>query len=354
MAVYEFVAYQGSSALGVISALDRKLDLYLDRPSYIQFKVNGLHPTALFVEELSTDVVVFRDREKIGRFVMTSVRDEIDATSHYVTVNAVDYRGRLARRIIKTQQTFSAQPDVDIAWSVINTAQGETNGDMGITRGVYPAGVNLTGGFAPGVNAEEAIDILANIDDGFDWDIDADLQFNIYRPRGESKQRVIDYGGLENTASRNFAVERFANVVRVSGDDTITPVVEGTGSADLGRWETEVGYPAVDSQTLLDGLAIDALARAGEDAYAYSVTIRDSEGVQRWNGPSDIGLGDTVRLVLKSGRLDINELKRVTEIHLDVDDDGGEEVTFTLDGVEVTFSERIQQVLDRLKDLERR
>lgn len=353
MAVYEFVAYQGSSALGVISALDRKLDLYLDRPSSLQFKVNGLHPTAEFVEELSTDVVVFRDREKIGRFVMTSVRDEIDATSHYVTVNAFDYRGRLSRRIIKTQQTFTAEDDVDIAWNVINTAQSDTNGGMGITRGVYPAGVSLTGGFAPGVRLDEAIDILADIDDGFDWDIDADLRFNIYRPRGETRQRVIDYGGLEKTASRNFAVERFANVVRVSGDSTVTPVVEGTGSSSVGRWETEVGYPAVNNQTLLDGLAIDALASAGEDAYAYSVVIRDTDGIQRWGGPSDIGLGDTVRLVLRSGRLDINELKRVTEIHLGVDDDGGEEVTFVLDGIEPTFAQRIQRVLDRLKDLER-
>lgn len=353
MAVYEFVAYQGSQPLGELAALDKRMDLYLDRPSTLAFKVNGRHPTATFLSELATDVLVYRDRVKVARFVVTALRDEIDASSHYVSVSCFDYRARLARRIIKSQKTFSAEDDVDIAWEVIDTAQTETNGSMGITRGVYPAGVSLTGGFASGVKVDEAIDILANIDDGFDWDIDADLKFNIYRPRGETKQRILDFGGLDKEASRSFAVERFANVVRVSGDGSVTPVVEGSGDSAVGRWESEVGYPAVNNQALLDGLAVDALASASDDAYAYSMTLRDSDGVQVWGGPSDINLGDTVRLVIKSGRLDVNELKRVTEIHVAADEDGGESVTFTLEGIDPTFSQRIQRVLRRLDDLER-
>lgn len=353
MAFYEFVAYQGSSALGELTALDKRIDLFLDRPSTIQFKVNGLHPTATFLEELATDVLVYRDRVKVGRFVITGLRDEIDSSSHYVTVNCFDYRARLARRFIKTQQTFTSEDDVDIAWDVIDTAQSETNGGMGITRGVYPSGVSLTGGFASGVKLDEAINILAGIDDGFDWDIDADLKFNIYRPRGTTKQRILDFGGLDKQAARTFAVERFANVVRVSGDSTVNPVVEGTGDASVGRWEAEVGYQAVNNQSLLDGLAVDALSRAADDAYAYQMTLRDSEGVQVWGGTSDIGLGDTVRMVIKSGRLDVNELKRVTEIHVVADEDGGEQVTFTLEGVEPTFAQRIQNVLRRLDELER-
>jgi len=353
MADYTLVAFQSGSALGEIDALDVRYDLYLDRPSTLQFKVNGKNPTAAFIDELATDVLVYRNREAIQRFIVTGLRDELDESSHYVTVNAFDYRARLARRFIKTQQTFSAEDDVDIAWDVIDTAQAETNGGMGITRGVYPPGVSLTGGFASGVKVDEAIDILANIDDGFDWEIDADLKFNIYRPRGTTKQRILDWGGLDKKASRTFAVERFANVVRVSGDDTVTPVVEGAGSSSVGRWESELGYSAVSNQTLLDGLAVDALSRAAEDAYAYQMTLRDSEGLQVWQGPTDIGLGDTLRLVIRSGRLNVNELKRVTEIHVVADESGGEQVTFTLEGVEPTFAQRIANVLRRLDELER-
>lgn len=353
MATYEFIAFRSGAAVGELAALEPRLDFYLNRPSTLQFKVNGRHPTAEFISELSTDVLVYRNREKIGRFVVTALRDDIDESAHYTTVNAFDYRVRLARRLIKSQQTFSAQPDVDIAWDVIDTFQGETNGNMGITRGVYPPGVNLTGGFAAGVRGDEAIDILANIDDGFDWDIDADLKFNIYRPRGTTKTRVLDFGGLDKAASRAFAVERFANVVRVSGDGSVTPVVEGTGDSSVGRWEAEVAYPQVSNQSLLDGLAIDALSRAGSDAYTYSMTLRDSDGIQVWGGPTDVGLGDSIRMVIRSGRLNVNEVKRVTEIHVVADDDGGEAVTFTLEGVDPTFSQRIQRVLRRLDELER-
>lgn len=353
MAVYEFVAYQGSSALGEIAALDVRIDLYLDRPSQLSFKVNGEHPSAEWLTELTNDVVVWRDGVKLARFVILSARDELDGERHWVNVGCGDYRARLEHRIVLTQQTFTAEDDVDIAWDLIDTAQGQTNGGMGITRGVYPAGVSLTGGVAPGVKVREAIDILSDIDDGFDWDIDADLRFNIYRSRGESRQRVLDYGGLVREAQRDFSVTRYANVVRTSGDDTTSPVIVGTGDASVGRWESVAGYPQVSDQLLLAGLAIDEQSRAADEAYAFSVTLRDAEGVQRWGGLGDIGLGDTIRIVMKSGRLDVNEVKRVLEIHVNVGADGAEAVTLTLEGREMTFAQRIDRILRRLDALER-
>jgi hypothetical protein len=352
MAEYRFVAVQGSSALGELSALDKRIDFRLDRPSTVGFRLNAESLLADTVNELSTDILVYRDGQKMARFALVSSRDAIDDSSHYIEFTGVDYRGRLESRLVLTTQTFTADDDVDIAWQAIDDAQALTNGGMGITRGVRPAGLPLTGEFPAGISVSGAIDLVANVDDGFDWDVDADLRFNIFRPRGTAKDRVLDYGGLVSQVDREFLFGDFANVIRASGDDTVASVTVGTGSAQLGRWESQVGFSNVNNSTLLTGLAVDALNRSGR-AVSYRVRLRSSEGIQRWGGMSDIGLGDSVRLVVKLNRLDVNEIQRVQEISVSVSDDGAEDVTFTLDGPRRTFSERIGDVYQRLSELER-
>jgi len=352
VAEYRFVAIQGTSALGELSALDKRMDFRLDRPSTVGFRLNAESLLADTVNELSTDVLVYRDGQKLARFALVSSRDTIDDSSHYIEFTGVDYRGRLESRLVLSPQTFTADDDVDIAWQAIVDAQAQTNGNMGISRGVFPSGLPLTGEFPAGLNVRAAIDLVANVDDGFDWDVDADLRFNIYRVRGSVKDRILDYGGLVSQVDREFLFADFANVIRASGDDTIASVTVGSGSPQVGRWETQVGFSQVANSTLLSGLAVDALNRA-ERAVSYRVRLRSSDGVQRWGGFGDIGLGDTVRLVVKLNRLDVNELQRVQEIAVSVSDDGAEDVAFTLDGPRRLFSERIADVYQRISELER-
>lgn len=353
MADYRFVAFNGSSAVGELAALDKRIEFRLEGPSMASFRINAAHPSARFFTELASDIVIYRDGLKLARTVVTSTRDIIDEDSHYIDVTSMDYRGRLAFRRVLSDQTFTAEDDVDIAWDAIDNAQAETNGNMGITRGVRPAGLALTGTFPAGISVAEAIDLVANVDDGFDWEIDADLQFNIYRTRGVVADRILDYGGLLTGVVREFAAVEFANSVRASGDDSIPSVIAGTGDATIGRWDKQVGFPQIDNSTLLTGLAIDELNRATDQAVTFGVRLRESEGIQRWGGFADIGLGDSVRLVVNSNRLNVNTLLRVREIDVTVSDDGAEEVTFTLGGPKRTFEQRINLVLQRLTELER-
>ena len=353
MAEYRLVAIKGGQFLGELSALDRRLELRLERPSMLAFRINAANPTAAFLTELETDIVVFRDGVKILRTVMTGARDVIDEDSHYIEVSAMDYRGRLAFRRVLSDQTFTAEDDVNIAWQAVVNAQAETNGDMGIVRGVFPAGITLTGTFPAGISVAEAIDLVANVDDGFDWDVDEELRFNIYRVRGTASGLILDYGGLVSEVQREFAATDFANSVRLSGDPSIASVIAGTGDATVGRWDRQAGFPQVDNVTLLTGLAVDELDRASTESVTFRVRLRSSEGLQRWGGPSAIGLGDTIRLVVKSNRLDVNEVTRVREIDVTVSDDGAEDVSFVLDGPRRTFQERINSILQRLTELER-
>lgn len=349
---YRFVAMEGASAVGELTALDRRLDFRLDRPSTLSFRVNAESTLASTLRELGSDVLVYRDGVKVLRCVLVSSRDMLTADSHYIEFQGVDYKGRLESRLVLTAQPFTTEDDVDIAQAVIDNAQALTNGDMGITAGVRPAGVPLTGEFPAGLNVTAAINLIANVDDGFDWDIGPELTFDIYRPRGVVRDRVLDYGGLLSEVDREFRVGDFANVVRASGDDTIASVVAGSGDVVLGRWEAQVGFPSVANSTLLSGLAVDALNRFSRPT-AFKVKLRSGEGVQRWGGTTDIGLGDSLRLVVKSNRLDVNEVQRVQEISVSVTDDGREDVVLTLDHPTRTFGERISDVYDRLTELER-
>jgi hypothetical protein len=139
----------------------------------------------------------------------------------------------------------------------------------------------------------------------------------------------------------------------VSGDETVSSIIAGEGDATLGRWDRQIGFPQVNSQTLLAGLALDELSRSRDEATTTRVRLRNAEGVQSWGGFSDIALGDIIRLVIKSNRLDINELTKVREIDVTVSDEGREQVFLVLDGPKRTFQERINDVLQRLTELER-
>jgi hypothetical protein len=353
VADYRLVAIKNGQPLGELAALSPRFEFRLDRPSMFSFRINALHPTAAFVSELDTDILVYRENVKTLRGVITSTRHIVDESSHYIEVSGMDYRGRLAFRLVLNDQVFVSEDDVDIAWQAIDDAQNETGGNLGITRGIIPAAEVLTGAFPAGISVSEAIDLVANTDDGFDWDISPDLQFDIFRPRGTNRDRILDYGGLVSEVTREFSATDFGNVVRGSGDDSIASVIAESSDLSLGRWERQVGFPQIDNFSLLTGLTLDELNRAENQAITYRVRLRSSEGIQRWGGVSDIWLGDTVRFVVRSGNLDINELQRVLEIDVNVGDDGREDVFFVLDGPRRTFQERINDVLQRLTELER-
>lgn len=353
MANYVVVAIRAGEALGEVAALSKRAEFRLDRPSTFSFTVNHQHPSAEFITELETDVVLYRDNVKIGRFVIASTRDTLDADSQYVEVSAVDYKGRFEQRILYSDLTFTAEDDVDIAWDAVTAVQNETNGDMGVTRGVVPSGESLTGAFAAGLNLYDAINTVASIDDGFDWDVDAELRFNIYKPRGTVKDRTFDYGGVVAEVDRQFGVRDFANAVRVTGDDTLTAETEGSGSATLGRWDAQVGFTSVNNQTLLQGLAIDTLNQRSNLVTSFKIRLRDFDGARAWRGINDVWLGDQVRFVAKTKRFEVNAMQRVFEIDVSVSDDGAEDVFFLLQGPRPTFLERINAVTERLTELER-
>ena len=360
MPFYQFVLGPagGNPAVDLTFARNRTLDLKLSEPSTASFVIDGRAEQAAEILELATEVSVFRDRELLFRGFVGATSDTITEDRHDVTVTVVDYRGRLDRIILDSDVTYTSELDRDIAWDLIDTAQAKTGADLGITRGPALTGAtSRTITFTGGISVREALDRLASLSPGFDWDITPEREFVLFDERGADNGVILDYGGLVSAVSVNFDPSTYANAVRVSGDDTTTAQFEAAtdiGDRPEGRYEAQLGLTDITTNATLASRATQLLAERQEIKSSFTVTLRNGDtDLIRWGGLDDIGLGDTCRMVIRSGRLDINRLVRVFEIRVAIGADNNETVTLTLDSPEETFVDRIRRQQARLETLER-
>lgn len=351
----------------------RKCNFRRGAPSTVQFTLDGRDPLADRVVELSTDVHVLRTRrangrtEQLYRGRVGSVGDELSETGHTMTVPSVDYRGVLDRRILGNgaKQSWDGFDQLWIAYGLIDEAQKEAGGDYGIANGNEPSGVTITREFELGVSIGGAINELAQSSDGFDWDVvptgSSGLEFKGWAPeRGDSRNVVLEYGGLARSVSRAVDSSGYANAVRVTGrapdGSDIIPIYEAE-AAELGDPEVfpQGRWDKTFTSELTSGDAVDARTAWLLDHHQVvrpSYTVRLRAGF--WDGPSHIWLGDAVRLVIKSGRLRVDNWLRVEEIAVDISDSGAEEVALTLGAPRPDFAERTSDMEKRLTNLERR
>lgn len=157
-----------------------------------------------------------------------------DATGTYtLQIAAIDYFSLLQkRRTGLTQVDFSAQDPKDIAWSLINTSQGLTNGNLGITRGANPAtGLSVSISYN---NAELKTEIQNlssyKVNGSFDFDIDLTKKFNTYFPtKGSTRSGIVlDDNNILSDSVKIPVVLSLTNDVFVVGQ--AQNIVERTGT----------------------------------------------------------------------------------------------------------------------------
>ena len=146
------------------------------------------------------------------------------------------------------------------------------------------------------------VDQLATTAGGFDYEIDADLAFNIYYPqRGAVTAVVLEYGSTVLSAQRTLDTSTFANVIAYSGDSSLSTVeVQATTFGAAGTWESAVGDTAILDQTTLMLKAEYELAKDEILGPSYSLVLNNQSG---WWTPDTLWLGDTALVVVNSGRI---------------------------------------------------
>lgn len=304
----------------------------LDAAATAQFTIDGRSDEAADIVELATDLTIYRDGGKLFRGRIGPELDDISPNKHVSQFTAVDYRAMLKHR--QTGAAGAVYPLTAagaIAMDVVSDSQALSGGDWGITAGVGTAtGTSRVWTIDPGKPVIETINEIGRMDGGYEWEIDAELALNLWHPqRGASNGVVLDFRGLVAKVNRQLDPDDFANATLVTGKDGLIPKADATagiGTDPRGRWEYSQGFPSIQDQPALDAKGPWVLDQVSTLRPVYRVVLRPG----RWQGPSHIWLGDTVKLGVKSGRLNVSDAHRVAEVSVQPGDDGTETVSLGL------------------------
>lgn len=312
------------------TAKGRRITWRVDGACDAQFSVSGTSDDAAVVKILESDLYVYRNGVLVFRGRICGVQGQLGDTEHALQFNAIDYRGMLNRRVAGASGiAYTATDQATISWGLIATTQATSGGNFGITNGI---GSGASGQLRdktldPGKPIGDAIAEMGRLDNGYEWEIDANLSFNRWYPlRGSNNNRIWDYGGIVRAVGYTLNPDDFANSTLVTGSETTVPVAAvdaGIGTDPRGRWERSLSYPSILDQATLNDRAPWALGQVDAVRYAYHVSLTKG----KWGGPDDVWIGDTVKLVLQNGWLqEYGNAHRVVELQVVLDGDGAEAV----------------------------
>lgn len=313
---------------------DLSVTLPLMDAAEAKLTIDGRSAATEYVRELATDMWVWWDTTLLFRGRIVAADDSLDRDTHRIDLAAVDYRGLLDRRVLIEPDTvsFTNIAQATIAWNLIAAAQAKPGGNLGITAGWVPAGQTVVYAFEYGTSIAEAIGKLSETTNGFDWAVGPDLVFNAWNPlRGANTGVILDYGGSVDEVGRTSAASGFANVVRLAGaSNTTTPVTSSTpglGADTRGRWELAVNESDLALQAQVNARAPRLLADRDSPPNSYRLRLAPGAYVT-----TEVRLspGDWATLIVRSGRLDVNERVRVTEVAIDATEDGDDTVNLAV------------------------
>jgi len=339
-------------ALSVATA--RKLSFFVDGPASAGWQMPGQHPQTALVSELGTDLFVSRNGRALFRGRVGTSSDALNADTITSTFSALDYRGMLGRRLLWQNSTrqFNQVDQAAIAWQMISDTQALAGGNLGIVKGAAPnTGVLASVTYDPGKNLGEALNQLGNTQNGFEWEVDAALNFNLFYPaRGRQTGIVLEYGRDLVAVNRTLDATAFANAIRFNGAGNTVADELAVSSFDpeIGRWDGQASDPNQTTQAAVDARAHYELNTSSVLTPAFKVTMLDG----RWD-PNQIWVGDTVQLVVNTGRLAVNGNYRVVQIDVNLSDDGGETVDLAVQVMPASLTARLDSYNSRIQNLER-
>jgi hypothetical protein len=372
------------------AATGRGMGYSLTEGATLSFSMPGSHWQTEVVIPGLVDVIAYYGQDPIQRFLVN--QRTISKTQGRITCSfsAVSYRSLLDRWLIHDAATrdFTNVEQTAIAWTLISQAEARAGEQWNLTRGTLPT-INVNrdrlGSAEPGQSAHgydagavvgEMVANLAQVEAGFEYDIEPSpitpqtaLVFNTWN-EGLRKQHagvqspfVLDDGGTMAAWSREDAMADYGNVVRAQGRaptgenavDAVGPVAwrpnppSTSPASPYGRWERAESADAT-LQAALNEHADGALARWSDPASAWSATLAPG----RWS-PDDLWLGDYARVLVSEAPMDdVDELMRVQQIDVALDDNGVQVVTVGLGRPPASYAAFRQALARQLAALRRR
>jgi hypothetical protein len=342
----------------------RQLVQAWNTPATLTFTLDGHAPAAALIAELQHDVVAWRWDDQTGQEIavfrgpVTQSQDTLDEQSHAVAYTCHDYVAMLQRRILTATYTVTGRDQDLIAGDLLGLASSATTSagaslspasylPMGL-ESVAPGGAlrGLSGQlrdrtYYGSQNVGQAVDDLAKVLGGFDYDVqpsavDASDSLRVFYPaQGVTRADVaLQYGSTVAALTRSVDSAAYANYVRCLGNNSSanpTPQLYGEAAAAGAATTTAGLWMLADDAanvTVAATLTEKAQGDINLDAVlvpAYTLTL--APGAYTWGHPN---MGDTVPLIVQSGRLNVNSNVRVLGIAYLIGDDGQEDVTLTV------------------------
>jgi hypothetical protein len=318
--------------------------------------------SALVIDEMDTDLWWRRKDprtghlEMIGRFNTAHVSLSTTDTGISCSVQFVDYQTILGERMVldyldrtnSESQWKAGTPIMQIlAWALpkntcldLSDVDGSTPYDLGKTTEAFH--------LPPDTNMSDLMDNLNAISPKH-WEWWVETPLDIHQPpklrfqvgeRGRDKGvTLFDLGSGPTPIAewtRNAASDEYANALYYTGGDPKAGLGAGGGVVEIfptqieqyGQRDALYGNSSVDggNKEVLRQRANRKLETLADRRASY--TIRLAQGF--WRGRDHIDVGDLVGLRLRMGLDFLHEKFRVSELTVDIDDNGLEEVSLNL------------------------
>ncbi len=339
-------------ALSLPPAQSLSFTLRLNEGSEARAEITHNRGDFLLIDEMDTDLWWRRKDprlttvEMIGRFNCSSVDVQTSDTGITTSCQFDDYRTVLAERMVLAyKDPVNAESMWDKGTKITDimafALPGNTNIDLSAATGSDPADLGPTTQpftLPPGTTIGDLFDnLLAVSTQPWEWWIEAPGNLNkpptlriVQGERGSNKGVVLyDVGGPSPIASwrRVAAADKYANALYYTGGtggvvDVIQAQIEQYGQRDALDGNSTLGGDI----NLIQNAAAKKLRELADRRPTYQITLKTGY----WRGRSHIDIGDTVAVRIRAGRELIREQFRVSELQVDIDNTGVEQVQLTL------------------------
>jgi hypothetical protein len=274
------------------------LDNNLDDGCSISFSTRGDSSAARLVDELATDVWLYRGPVLVQRFRVTSVDQEwTEDGNDEARIVATCYRRLLRKAHVRTELVFTGVAQDQIILDLINHAQAATGGNLGITSGSLTSGTLRDRIYPQGTNIFTAIVEFTQIDLGVEWNVDPLLGLVVRdRLSGPVRSMPVQLGVTARRLIRPSSAEQFANASIAIGNPENTDAViaedVGLSTDPRGRWERFVSVTA-DTQQEVQDLADGLIAQGVSPLATWNIDMDPD----RYFSDAEYDIGDLITII---------------------------------------------------------
>jgi hypothetical protein len=286
-----------------------------------------------------TRLLIYRANVLIWAGVVWEMEENATIDEGVVNIQCVEIFHILSEKRY-TSNTYTNTDAGQIAWGLINTTQGLTGGNLGLTQGDIEATQNRDRTYLDEKIGEKIIQ-LTEVINGFDFLITPSIKintqgvFNVYSKRGQTINSFnLEYGkGLRNNIqawSRKRTLSDIYNSVVVEGEGYGDIALKSTQTDSsminaVGLLEGRVQEKSINQQTTLDSKGQEFIRVRKTEQPIYDLTLN--------NAFDDFGkydIGDIVPVKIKSGYVNINTTMRIYGIDVRVSDGGEEQIKLSV------------------------